>query len=106
MILFRVLYGCPSVHVAFFSIGSGFVLFLESKNLALRFGAVFGYCKFYGAVRGGFEKTAILRCGSVRVSNTVNLTVRFGAEVNPTVLFSASSCDILYGADRLGFQRS
>ena len=50
----------------------------ERGNLTVRFGAVFGYCKPYSAVRCGFENEKILRCGSVRFSKIVNGTVRFG----------------------------
>ena len=35
----------------------------------------------YSAVRGGFQKSEILRCGSVRFSNIGKATVRFGADL-------------------------
>ena len=69
----RVVYGYPSVH-----------------------GAVFSNLKSYGPVRCGFEKSEILRCGSVRLSDIVNSTVRFGA-----VLKNWKS----YGAVRCGFHK-
>ena len=59
-------------------------------NFTVRFGAVFRYCKSYGAVRCGFQKSVILRYGSVRLSNIVNpRTVRLGAVIYRTVRFGA-----------------
>ena len=49
----------------------------------------------YGAVRRGVRKSGILRCGSVRFSNVVNPTVRFGA------VFQYRKT---YGAVRFGFE--
>ena len=80
----------------------------------MRLGAVFGFCKSYGAVRccdisygaarSSFENSKILRCGSVRFSKTVNATVRFGVLMYPTVGFGAVFRDQeSYGAVRCGF---
>ena len=69
----RVVYGYPFVHGAFF---------LNRKS--------------YGPVRCGFKKAGILRCGSVRLSDIVNLTLRFCA-----VLKNRKS----YGAVRCGFEK-
>ena len=57
----------------------------------------FFYRKSYGSVRCGFKKAKILRCGSMRFSDVVNPTVRFGA-----VLKNRKS----YGVIRCGFQKS
>ena len=48
----------------------------------------------YGAVRFGFKKSGILRCGSVQFSDIGNSTVRFGA---------FSRCREPYGAVGCGF---
>ena len=91
----RVLYGCPSVH-----------------------GAVILNRKSYGPVRCGFKKAEILRCGSVRFSDSVNPTVRSGAGFKnrkryvavrcfyvPTVRFGAFFTNQeSYGAVPWGFQ--
>ena len=55
----------------------------------MRFGAVLGYCKSFGAVRCGFEKMKILRCGSPLNVHTHSVfsTVRFGG-----VLKNQESC--------------
>ena len=69
----------------------------------MRFGAVLKNKKSYGAVRCccdisygvgwcGFQKSGILRCGSVRFSDIVNPTVRFGAVMYRTVRFGAVPC--------------
>ena len=80
----RDLYGYPSVH-----------------------GAVSSNRKSYGPVRCGFQKSKILRCGSVRLSGIVNPTVRFGFEIYPTVRFGAVFENRKsYGAVRCGFQKS
>ena len=42
------------------------VRFSEKRNPTVRFGAVFRYRKSYGAVRCGFHKSEIPRCGSAR----------------------------------------
>ena len=56
-------------------------------------GAVFSNKTSYGPVRSGFEKSEILRCGSVRFSGIiiiiVNPTVRFVFEMYSTVRFGA-----------------
>ena len=57
------------------------VQFQELENSMAQFGAVFRYCKSYGAVRCGFDKQEITRCDSVRFRKVRNLTVRFG-EIN------------------------
>ena len=41
------------------------------------------------AVRCGFQKSGILRCDSVRLSDIVNPMVRFGAVIHPRMRFSA-----------------
>ena len=64
--IFRVLYGYPSVHGAFF---------FNRKS--------------YGPVRCGFKKAAILRWGSVRFLDIVNPMVRCGAVMYPTVRFGS-----------------
>ena len=47
----------------------------------------------------------MLRCGSVRFSHVVNLTVRFGYISCPTVRFGAvSQYRETYGAVRFGFE--
>ena len=82
-VAFRVLYGYPSVHGAFFS-----------------------NPKPYGPVGCAFKKAEILRCGSVRFSDFVNPTVRFGAVIYPTVLLGAVlKIRKSYGAVRCGFQK-
>ena len=55
----------------------------------MRFGAVFGHCKSYGAVRCCYVSYGAVRCG---FKNIENPTVRFGAVSetrNPTVRFAA-----------------
>ena len=61
--------------------------FSKIENPTVRFGAIFKNRKCYGAVRCGFQKSKILRSGSVRFSKIVNATVRFGAFMYPTVRF-------------------
>ena len=78
----------------------------------MRFGAVFSYCKSYGAVRFldipgilqcGFQKPEILRCGSVRFSKIGNPTVRFGAVLENRKSYGAVRfSDISYGPVRFG----
>ena len=80
----------------------GSVRFRKIENPTVPFGAFFESRKWYGAVRCfhvsygavwcGFHKSGILWCGSVRLSDTryiVNLTVQFGAVINPTERFGA-----------------
>ena len=65
----------------------------------MRFGAVLKNTKSYsavrrcdishGAVRGGLQKSEILRCGPVRFSAIVSPTVRFGAVIYRMVRFGA-----------------
>ena len=69
LIIFRVLYGYPSVH-----------------------GAVFFNRKSYGPVRCGFKKSEILRCGSVRFSYIVKPTVRCGAVFKGQKSYGAVRC--------------
>ena len=81
----------------------------------MRFGAVFGCCKpygavrccdiSYGAVRFGFQKSGMLRCRSVWFSDAVNPTVRFGYISCPKVRFGAVfQHRKTYGAVRFGFE--
>ena len=74
---------CGVVSMAFLRCRS--VRFEEIENLTVRFGAVFGSCKSFGAVRCGFRNSGTLRCGSVRFSDAVNPTVQFGYILCPTV---------------------
>ena len=70
------------------------------ENPTVRFGGVFKnrkcYCAVwcfhvsYGGVRCGLNKSGILRSGSVRFSDIVNRTVRFGAVIYPTCLLYTS----------------
>ena len=58
-----------------------------------RFGEVFRNHKTYGAVRCGFEKYDILRCGSARFSDVVNPTVRSVAVFKGREPYGAVRCD-------------
>ena len=69
---------------------SSSVQFLESGNLTVRFGAVFRYCKSYGAVRCCDISYGAVRCGFENMKS-------YGA---------VRCCDISYGAVRCGFQKS
>ena len=81
------------------------VRFLKIENPTVRFGAVLRKRKSYGAVRCGFKKAEILRCGSVRFSDIVNPTVRFGAVFKNRKCYGAVRCfHVSYGAVRCGFQ--
>ena len=97
----RVLHGCPSVQGAFFlskTLLSGSVWFYETGNLTV---AVLRYRESYGevyktwgvlrTVQGGFQKSGILRCASVRFAYIVNSTDS-----------AVRCCDTTYGLGRRG----
>ena len=46
-------------------------------------------CHSNGAVRFGFKEPGIVQCGSLRLLDNLNLTVRFGAVIRPTVQLGA-----------------
>ena len=65
----------------------------------MRFGAVFKNRKCYGTAGCGFKKSGILRSGSVRFSDIVNITVRFGVVINPSAVRCGSPFNgFCYGA--------
>ena len=71
---------------------NNYYIYQGCSRLTVRSQCVFFYLKSYVPVRCNFKKSEILRCGSVRFSDIVNPTVRFGAVSqirNPTVQFGA-----------------